>query len=404
MRVSPVQSAKRLKTAMHLTPAGKAMVLSMGFVLLAAAIIPAFGVFSCLLAALLCSLLSGLMFKPRIRIATSLPDQVVVGSEVTVLYRIENTCASHSFCLCLSLGDLPAGWLYTGAPVIIPHLKPMDAEMVQITLTPTRRGLFTLPCPACYSSFPFHLIAFNVARGSGAEITALPAHDYVQLATLSQSLSPRHAGSSLCLAPSHLPEYAGNRPFLSGDSLRHIDSRAWARLAEPVVKEYHNDMQRHGVLWLSDYRTSWLPASHWDRDFEAAVSLCASLAYSLDHNTRVDYLVLGQTRHDVRNFNGDVRLSYILDQLAHCVPTPGTKDLDPALMSYLDRASCVYALYLGPLNAMDAVRQAFDEIGVELHSLHVSEAPDDEAWTASNAKYHWEIDASAILEGQITVL
>ncbi len=404
MRVNPVQSVKRLKTAMHLTPAGKAMVLSMGFVLLAAAIIPAFGVLSCLLAALLCSLLFGLMFKPRIRIATSLPDQVLVGSEVTVLYCIENTSASHSFCLCLNLVDLPAGWVYTGSPVVIPHLKPMDTEMVQVTLTPTRRGRFTLPCPACYSSFPFHLFAFNVARGPGAKITALPAHDYVQLATLSQSLSPQYAGSSLCLAPSHLPEYAGNRPFLSGDSLRHIDSRAWARLAEPVVKEYHNDMQRHCVLWLADYRTSRRPTSHWDRDFEAAVSLCASLAYSFGHNTMVDYLVLGQTPHDVHDFNGDMRLSYILDQLAHCAPTAETKDLNPALMSCLDDVSCVYVLYLGPHDAMDALRQTLDQMGVELHSLHVSEKPDIEAWTASDAQYHWEIDTNAILEGQITVL
>ncbi|MCP4451685.1 MAG: DUF58 domain-containing protein [Planctomycetes bacterium] len=404
MKVKPVQSIIRLKTVLHLTPAGKAMVMSMGFVLLAAAIIPAFGVFSCLLAILLCSLLFGLMFKPRISIVASLPDQVSVGSEVDVVYRIKNTSATHSFCLSLSLIDLPAGWLHCGCPGVIPHLKPMETEIVTVTLTPTRRGLFTLPCPACYSSFPFHLFAFNVARGPGAKITVLPAHDYIQLGTLSQSMNPQYAGSSLCLAPSHLPEYAGNRPFLSGDSLRHIDSRAWARLAKPVVKEYHNDMQRHCVLWLTDYRTSKPPASHWDRSLEAAVSLCASLAYSFGHNTMVDYLVIGQTPHDVHDFNGEMRLAYILDQLAHCVPAPGPRELDSSLMSRLDRVSCVYALYLGPRNAMDALRQMLGPTSVDLHTLHVSETPDIEAGAASTSERHWEIDANAILENQVTVL
>jgi uncharacterized protein (DUF58 family) len=404
MKASPVQSITRLKTAMHLTPAGKAMVLSMGFVLLAAAIIPAFGVFACLLAALLCSLLFGLMFKPRIKIATSLPDLVSVGSEVTVSYHVENTSASHSFCLCLDLIDLPAGWMHTDASVVIPHLKPRHTEVVQVTLTPTHRGQFTLPCPACYSSFPLHLFAFNVARGSGAKITVLPAHDYIQLATLSQSLSPQYAGSSLCLAPSHLPEYAGNRPFLSGDSLRHIDSRAWARLAKPVVKEYHNDMRRHCVLWLMDYRTSRVPTSQWDRDFEAAVSLCASLAYSFGHHTMVDFLMINETRHNVHDFNGDMRLAYILEQLAHCVPGSGTQKPDTALISCLDRVSCVYALYLGPHDAMDALRQTLAQAGVELHTLHVSSSPDVEAWTASDSEYHWEIDSNAILENQVAVL
>jgi uncharacterized protein (DUF58 family) len=404
MKVNPAQTIKRLKTALHLTPAGRAMVMSTGFVLLGAAIIPAFGVFACLLAILLCSLLFGLLFKPRINIVASLPDQVSVGSEVTVVYRIENTSASHSFCLSLSLIDLPTGWQYRDSPEVIPHLKPKEAEIIQVTLTPTRRGLFTLPCPACYSSFPFHLFAFNVARGPGAKITVLPSHEYIQLGTLGQSMSPQYAGSSLCLAPSHLPEYAGNRPFLSGDSLRNIDSRAWARLAEPVVKEYHNDMQRHCVLWLTDYRTSKPPTSHWDRDLEAAVSLCASLAYSFGHDTMVDYLVIGQTCHDVHDFNGEMRLAYVLDQLACCVPAPGPQDPDPALMACLDRVSCVYAVYLGPHDAMAPLRQTLEQAGIEHHTLHVSDTPDIEAWTSSASERHWEIDTKAILENRIAVL
>ena len=55
MKIRPVQAIKRLKTEVHLTHSGKALVLSMGFVLLASVIIPALGVFSCLAAMLICS-------------------------------------------------------------------------------------------------------------------------------------------------------------------------------------------------------------------------------------------------------------------------------------------------------------------------------------------------------------
>ena len=50
------------------------------------------------------------------------------------------------------------------------------------------------------------------------------------------------------------------------------------------------------------------------------------------------------------------------------------------------------------------LRQMLDPASVDLHTLHVSETPDIEAWTVSASERHWEIDANAILENQVTVL
>lgn len=404
MKMHRSQSTNRLKNAFHITPSGKAMVLSMSFVLLAAAIIPALGVFACLLATLICSLIFGFVFKPRVNITITLPDHVSAGSEVTVSYRIENTCRAHSFCLNLNLQDLPTGWVYTGSPLIVPHLKPHDVETVQVAVMPTRRGQFTLPCPACYSSFPFHLFSFNVAKGPGATITVLPAYDTIQLETLSDSPAYQYAGFGGSLHPTHLPEYAGNRPFIAGDSLRHIDSRAWARLAEPVVKEYHNDVRRSCILWLQDHRTSRPAASDWDKDFEAAISLCASLAYSFGRNTLVDSLVVGQACHDLRSINTEARLPGILDILAKVMPDPKADTHFEIPEPCLRSARCVYALYLGDHDIMESHRCTFEHAGVELHTLHVSQAPDHEMWVTRDSGLHWEIDANAILANQVGAL
>jgi len=70
MKYAQAQPMKRLKTAIRLADSGKAVALSMFFILLATAIIPALGTFACLLAILMCSLIFGALFKPRINICT----------------------------------------------------------------------------------------------------------------------------------------------------------------------------------------------------------------------------------------------------------------------------------------------------------------------------------------------
>ncbi len=404
MKHTHAQSNKRLKTAVQLTPSGKAVVLSMFFILLATPIIPALGTFACLLAMLICSLIFGAMFKPRINIRTEISDQTTVGIDTKVQFRIRNTSSMHSFCLSLVLEELPPGWQYTGESLVLPYLKPKSTETLEVVLTPTRRGRFTLPCPACYSSFPFHLFFFNVAKGRASQITVLPTYDYIQIETLNQSMSAQYAGAGASPTPSHLPEYAGNRPFLAGDSLRHIDSRAWARLAEPVIKEYHNDVQRHCVLWLSDCRKRWPKMEAWDHDFEAMVSLCASIANSFGHNTLVDYLIIDHKIHDLSGFNADVRFAHILDILAGIDPGLEQAKQSPVLESCLHRISFVYALYLGHYDAMASQRDRFEHAGVEFHTLHVSKTPDLVSWTSSNHEYHLEIDANAVLAKQVPIL
>ena len=55
-------------------------------------------------------------------------------------------------------------------------------------------------------------------------------------------------------------------------------------------------------------------------------------------------------------------------------------------------------------DAIEPDRMTLEHAGVELHTLHVSQTPDLEAWTASDSERHWEIDTNAILENQFSVL
>ena len=62
-----------------LTGAGRVVLRGACFVLLAALIIPAFGVLSVLVSAVLVALVFGFLLRPRIRVSGSPPDRVIAG-------------------------------------------------------------------------------------------------------------------------------------------------------------------------------------------------------------------------------------------------------------------------------------------------------------------------------------
>lgn len=397
------QTVKQLKTGVHLTPSGKALVLSMSFILLSSAIIPAFGVFACLLAVLVCSWIFGVLFKPRISIRTELPDQATVGSDITIRYHVKNLSSSHSFCLTLNLSNLPNSWKCHHDNITIAHLKPASMSVVEIILTPTRRGRFVLPCPACFSSFPFHLFSFNVAKGTDSHMTVLPEYDLIHISQLSSMVTGRHEGSRMSSYQSHMSEYAGNRPFITGDSLRYIDSRAWARLAEPVVKEYHNTTNHTCVLWLMDLRRAKPTPAMWDPDLEAMISFCASVAYSvqLSGRTMIDSLVIGE--HILHLHKSLSQFNQVLESLADISVIETVTDAT-RILDFVKPEGSIYLFYLGD---PEPCVELCERLGIPLNQLltiRISQTPSGFKSTWFDYDCHRDIDTNLVLSRQITTL
>ena len=125
--------------------------------------------------------------------------------------------------------------------------------------------------------------------------------------------------------PGVFPEYAGNRPFVAGDSQRNIDSRAWARLAAPATKEYHDDFDNHTALVLDTGLPEALqrPSSGEVREFEAAVSLCASVAFTISDDCLIDMMLTGPDLHLFDGRPRRYRLDNIHEILAGVEPHTG---------------------------------------------------------------------------------
>jgi uncharacterized protein (DUF58 family) len=175
----------------------------------------------------------------------------------------------------------------------------------------------------CRSSFPFNLFTFGVSRNDPERLIVLPAFSLLRI--LLRHLNPQIRSDSTILAgrTGAFPEYAGNRPYLPGDSRRRIDARAWARLSVPATKEYHENFDNYTALVLDTGVSEAISAlkTHQSKEFEAAVSLCASVAFTINDDCLIDLLLAGPNLHQFTDLPRRTRLDKIHEILAGVEPS-----------------------------------------------------------------------------------
>lgn len=311
-----VRNAVRVR--LSLTEAGRMLLLGILLFLLTAAAIPAFGVLTALVAVLLTAWLTGWVVRPRVRLTGDLPDSVVVDHCVQFRYTVTNTAAVPAYDLHVEFGTLPDAIELVTPGEVIWRLAPGASAEVTIVVRPRRRGYHRIPTPVCRSSFPFNLVCFSAVRKDERSLTVLPVFYPLQMGLRGMSRHVRAGGSGFVGRTDVSPEYAGNRPFLPGDSPRRIDTRAWARLSVPATKEYHNDADSHAALVLDNRLPAGLSAAPNGEvpELEAAISLCASVAFTLNDKCQIDLLLAGPELHEYASWPRPARLNKMHEVLA----------------------------------------------------------------------------------------
>jgi uncharacterized protein (DUF58 family) len=339
------------KLRISLTDAGKLILRGIAFVALAALIVPAFGVLSALSAVMLTALVVGFILRPRIQIIGNLPDRIVVNHTVQLRYLIRNVGRFPAYDLSLRFDALPDAIEQIESGNIVSCLGSGETTEVTVTIRPKRRGYYQIKQPVCQSSFPFELFSFGRSRDVQESLIVLPT--FSSLRNLPRHLNPRARADSSMLAgrSGAFPEYAGNRPFLPGDSRRRIDARAWARLAMPATKEYHENFDNCTALVLDTSVFGALSSLKPDqsKEFEAAVSLCASVAFTINDNCLIDLLLAGPDLHQFTDWPRKMRLDKIHEILAGIEPSVNyTPELmAPILAEHLGRISEVVFIMSG---------------------------------------------------------
>jgi uncharacterized protein (DUF58 family) len=301
-----------------LTEAGKTILRGIGFIALAAVIVPAFGVLSALVSVILTGLIVGFILRPKIRLTGNLPDRIVVNRAVQLKYLISNIGRFPAYNLSVKFDALPDTIEQIEAQHLIARLSAGETKEVTVTIMPRRRGHYRIKHPVCRSNFPFKLFSFGISYDERESLIVLPS--FSLLRNLPRNLMPKTRFDSYMYASrtGAFPEYMGNRPFLPGDSRRRIDTRAWARLAVPATKEYSENLDNSTALVLDTGVPEGVSSlkSNESEEFEAAVSLCASVVFTINDNCLIDLLLAGPNLHQFINWPRKMRLDKIHEILA----------------------------------------------------------------------------------------
>ncbi len=393
-----------------LTDTGKVILRGTFFVALAALIVPAFGILSALVAIMLMALLVGFVLRPKIRIDGNLPERVMVGQITRFSYFLKNTSRLPAYNLCVEFTALPEAIKQLAGAQVIPRLGPGETIEVTVEIRPARRGYYKIKRPICQSGFPFNLFNFGISHDDEETLIVLPVFYRLQFSPIGSSQNVCVGGARLAGQRSAFPEYAGNRPFLPGDSPRRIDARAWARLSVPATKEYRDDFDKRTILILDTCISEFplLSGSNESRLLEAAVSLCASVAFTINNDCLIDVLLAGNEIYQLTALPRMVCLDKIQDILAGAEPSKGysLEKISPVLISQFPRISEVFFVLLRLNKTYRHLIELANQAGCHCNVLLIGESgrmnvdEDNMRWT-SNVRY---LSPDEILTGQIKLL
>jgi len=301
-----------------LTDAGKVILRGIGFIAFATLIIPAFDVLSVLVCVMLVALVVGFILRPRILITGNLPDRIIAGQTADLTYTIKNVGRLPAYSLRVRFRAMPEAIEQTAEAEAVSPLGPGQMTEMVVAIRPKRRGCYQIRPPVCESSFPFNLFRFGSSPAGQECLTVLPVFSRLDI---SLPYASRHVNVSSLRPAGRMgtsPEYIGNRPYQPGDSRRRIDVRAWARLSVPATKEYDDDLDNYAALVLdtrgAENRGKSGPKEI--KELEAAISLCASLAYTIHRDCLIDLLLAGADLHSFTSLPRTMRLDRVHETLA----------------------------------------------------------------------------------------
>jgi uncharacterized protein (DUF58 family) len=188
------------------------------------------------------------------------------------------------------------------------------------------------------------------------------------------------------------PEYIGNREYRPGDPTRHIDFRAWARLASPVVREFQEEYYNRIALVIDTFVPGRrrAPAEGFPQ-LEAAISLGATVADALSRGEYlIDIFAAGPQLYVFRAGRHTAHFENIMEILA-CVDACRSDPFEtvaPALSDELNAISTVVCVFLDWDASRELLVRAAAEAGCSVKLLIVRQGetshPLDaaEAWTA----------------------
>jgi uncharacterized protein (DUF58 family) len=327
--------------------------------------VPIYQVFCALFALLCVDRFAGFLLRPALEVRGAFPARATAGQVVTGRYELVNRGRRTAYDLGLRFFRLPHSFDAADPETTLGHLPPGRHLSAAVRLRPHRRGLYALPPPRAYSTFPFNLSRDGRSRAESPKLLVLP--HFHPLAGLEVPIGTRYqpGGFALTSNVGESPEYIGNREYVPGDSARRIDHRSWARLARPVVREYQEEYYCRVALVLDTFVPPQRQAGRDGfADLEAAISLSAAVADTLSRGEYlIDLFAAGPELYVFRAGRHTAHFENILEIVA-CVEACRRNPFEtiaPALADELTNISTMIGVFLD----WDASRRQLARTAVE---------------------------------------
>jgi uncharacterized protein (DUF58 family) len=307
-------------------------------------------VFTLVLALLVLSAASSLVFRGRFAVRRILPRFASVGAPVTYRVAIANQTGRRQDGLVLldeltdprpsfeefvtahepgeerrnwfdrQVGYPRWAWLVSqkrGAvipPRPLPPLHPGVETEVTVEITPLRRGHLRFEGVTIARPDPLGLIQALKSIALPQSLLVLPKRYPMGEIRIAGTRKYQPGGVALASTVGDSEEFVSLRDYRAGDPMRRIHWKSFARVGRPVVKEYLDEFFMRHALVLDTF------TSHpGDPVFEEAVSVAASIAVSMQtQESLLDLMFVGPEAYCFTAGRGVAHTEQLLEVLA-CV-------------------------------------------------------------------------------------
>ena len=290
-------------------------------------------------------------FRPRIEVIRALPPLATVGNTCTYRVQLVNHARAEEHALVIDeilpdprprLGEfLRAGpppsarslierhsgyarwrWLLDRRgsqrmPAMTAARIPAGGALeVETQFTPSRRGVVRFEGITLARADPLGLVKAVSEIALPQSICVLPRRYRISPLALPGSRHYQQGGVALAASVGDSEEFLSLREYRPGDPLQRIHWRSFARLGEPIVKEYQNEFFERHCLVLDNFVSAQREAQ-----FEEAVSVAASFVCAIDtQECLLDLVFVGDRPVCFTSGRGMLETQRLLELLASVQP------------------------------------------------------------------------------------
>jgi uncharacterized protein (DUF58 family) len=194
----------------------------------------------------------------------------------------------------------------------LPSLPSNSEGQVRIEILPLRRGYLRLAGLTIIRPDPLNLYKSFVQIPLPQSLLILPKRYALPPTQLPGTRKFKLGGVALTSSVGESEEFVSLRDYRPGDPLRRIHWKSWAKIGQPIVKEYQDEYFVRHALVLDTFQPTAYSAI-----LEEAVSIAASFAYTVrTQDSLLDLMFVGTEAYCFTAGRGLAHTDQMLEILA----------------------------------------------------------------------------------------